>query len=144
LLAQWSELQTAAAVAPTEIAVTEQAANALAVEWVERKDLQLSGVAVHFCADGVAEATGAVSVLGRDVPVVLRGTLDVSGGIARIEVDSARAGSLPDVIARRVLEVLLDRNGVRVLEPGVNLTAVRIEDGRAVLEAAPPDAVSAR
>ncbi|MCZ7578211.1 MAG: hypothetical protein M5U18_14575 [Dehalococcoidia bacterium] len=65
------------------------------VAYVEERDVPIKDLQIYFCPDGTAEAKGKVNVLGRDVSVLARGTLDVSGGQNRIVVDELKAGNLP-------------------------------------------------
>jgi hypothetical protein len=108
---------------------TEQETTSRGVAYLQERDVPIKDLQVYFCADGKAEAKGRVTVLGRDVSVLLRGSLDVSGGQNRVVIDSVQAGNLPSWIGTSIINRLLDRNDVRTLPLGVTLTSSVSTDG---------------
>lgn len=127
LMGKWNAFKAAAP--GSSAAFTEQEATSRGVGYLQERDVPIKNLQVYFCADGKAEAKGRVSVLGRDVSVLLRGTLDVSGGQNRIVIDSVQAGNLPSWIGTPVINQLIDRNDVRTLPLGVALTSSASADG---------------
>jgi hypothetical protein len=97
----------------------------------------VDSVQVHFCSDGMAEASGTVKLLGLRTKVVARGTLDPSGTRPRIRISSIRAGNLPSAVARPVVERILDSSGVLMPSFKEHLTAVQIDDGSATISGGP-------
>lgn len=99
------------------------------VAYVEERDVPIKDLQIYFCPDGTAEAKGKVNVLGRDVSVLARGTLDVSGGQNRIVVDELKAGNLPPWVSTAVVNQVIDRNNVRDLPLGITLASSISTDG---------------
>jgi hypothetical protein len=59
-------------------------------------------VRITFCPDGRVEAAGTMTGLGAPLHGRLRGTLDTSGGRARVLVESLRVGALPESLATQL------------------------------------------
>ncbi len=125
---RWVAFRAAAPGATLEI--TEQEATSQAVSYLGSKDVPIRDLQMFFCADGKAEAKGKVEFLGRDVNVLFRGTLDVSGGQNRIVIDSVKAGNLPSAVGEQIVEQLLDRNDARNVPLGVTLASSSSSDGK--------------
>ncbi|MCC6421143.1 MAG: zinc ribbon domain-containing protein [Gemmataceae bacterium] len=113
----------------TTVSFDEQEATSRGVAYLEERDVPLKNLQVYFCPDGHAEVKGRVTILGRDVNVLFRGHLDVSGGKNRVVVDSVDAGNLPSWVGTRVVNEILDRNNARNLPLGLTLTASTSSDG---------------
>jgi hypothetical protein len=120
-----------------QLAVSEDQATAIARAYLETRDLPVDGLRVYFCPNGLAEATGSVSVLGLESDFAVGGTLDVSGARPRVEIKSVRAGSFPNFIAKPIVDWLLKDKEVIDLPLAERITAVEIRDGEALVTAAP-------
>jgi hypothetical protein len=127
LQAKWDDFRAAGPGAA--MAVTEPEATSRGVAYLEERDVPIKDLQVYFCPDGLAEAKGKVTVLGRDVSIVVRGYLDVSGGQNRIVVDELKAGNLPPWLGTAVVNQVIDRNNVRDLPLGLTLTSSTGTDG---------------
>ena len=105
------------------VTFTEEEITSQGVAYLRDRDVSIGGLQVYFCPDGKAEAKGSVSFLGRDLNILFRGTLDVSGGRNRLVINSVNAGNLPSAVGTRIVEQLLDRNNARDLPLGLELAA---------------------
>lgn len=92
-------IASAATTGQATLVVTEQQATATAVEWAQRRALPVEDVQITFCPDGRIEAAATMTGLGAPLHGRLRGTLDTSGGTARVQVESLRVGALPEALA---------------------------------------------
>ncbi len=122
---KWDAFKVAAA--PATVQFTEQEVTSRGVSYVDERDVPISNLQVYFCPDGKAEAKGTASLLGRDVHILVRGSLDVANN--EIVVDSVQAGNLPSFISTPLVNQILDRNNVRSLSLGVALTSSTSTDG---------------
>jgi hypothetical protein len=61
----------------------------------ELTDVPMNDLQVYLCPEGYGEAVGTINALGRDIHVLIRGTLDLSGDQTRIDVQKIEAGNLP-------------------------------------------------
>lgn len=127
LQAKWDDFKAAGPGAA--MAITEPEATSRGVAYLEERDVPIKDLQVYFCPDGMAEAKGKVNVLGRDVSIVVRGYLDVSGGQNRIVVDELKAGNLPPWLGTAVVNQVIDRNNVRDLPLGLTLSSSTSTDG---------------
>ena len=118
-----------AAGSPASVQFTEAEVTSRGVAYLDERDVPIKDLQVYFCPDGKAEAKGKVNVLSRDVSVLIRGTLDVSGGQNRIIVDELKAGNLPPWIGTAIVNQVIDRNSVRDLPLGVTLSSSVSSDG---------------
>jgi hypothetical protein len=114
---------------PASVQFTEAEVTSRGVAYLDERDVPIKDLQVYFCPDGKAEAKGKVNVLGRDVSVLARGHLDVSGGQNRIVIDELKAGNLPPWISTAVVNQVIDRNNVRDLPLGITLTSSVSSDG---------------
>ena len=130
--ARWEAFKAAGPGA--SVTFTEEEITSQGVAYLQDRGSSISGLQVYFCPDGKAEAKGRVSFLGRDLNVLFRGTLDVSGGQNRLVVDSVKAGNLPSQVGTRIVEQLLDRNNVRDLPLGIVLASSASIDGSHMLK----------
>jgi len=111
------------------IALTEEEVTSRAISYVSERDVPIKNLQVYFCPDGKAEAKGTASFLGRDINIVFRGHLDVSGGKNTLVVDSVDAGNLPSAVGKQIVDQLLNRNDVRDVPLGIVLTSSVSQDG---------------
>ena len=137
LRANWRTFGEQAARGPASIQLTEEQATSRGVEYIREKDAPVEALYVRFCAGGFGEASGKVSILGRHVNTVVRGTLDLSGPKPRIKITSVRAGSLPDAMARPIVNRILDAGDLRTLNLDEHLTGIRFDEGTAAIEGGP-------
>ncbi|MCZ2110941.1 MAG: hypothetical protein LC118_15465, partial [Dehalococcoidia bacterium] len=112
---------------PATVQFTEEEVTSRGVAYIDERDVPISGLQVYFCPDGKAEAKGTATLLGRDVNILIRGTLDVSNN--EIAVDSVQAGNLPSFIGTPLVNQILDRNNVRSLPLDLALTSSTSTDG---------------
>lgn len=130
--ARWEAFKAAGPGA--SVTFTEEEVTSQGVAYLQDRGSDIQGLQVYFCPDGKAEAKGKVSFLGRDLNVLFRGTLDVSGGQNRLVVDSVEAGNLPSAVGTRIVEQFLDRNNVRDLPLGLELVSSTSLDGSHTLQ----------
>lgn len=134
LKAEWDKLKRS----PTTITLSEDQVTSRGVEFVEAEEVPVDDLQVHFCAGNIAEAQGAISILGAKARIVVQGRLDATPGRQpRIEVDEIKAGSLPGVIAKVVVNFILDRGDVRTLDFKEKLTEIRYNDGSVTITGGP-------
>ena len=91
---------------------------------------------VYFCEDGYAEATGTFVGGGPNVDLLVRGTLDLSGDLPRIEIDKIRGGNLPGFLPVGALVNAID-DEAKTLDISVNLAGITYEDGVVTIQGAP-------
>jgi len=133
---KWDAFKAQAASGNATVTYTEIEITSRGVAYLDEKDVPLSDLQVFFCPRGYAEATGTIRGLGRDINVLVRGTLDLSGTKPRIHIMSVRAGNLPAFVATRLVNQVLDRSDVKTLNLSVPLKSVAIADGTATLTGA--------
>lgn len=92
-------IASAATTGQATLVLTEQQATTAASAWAQRRALPVEDVRITFCPDGRIEASGTMTGLGAPLHGRLRGTLDTSGGSARVQVESLRVGALPETLA---------------------------------------------
>lgn len=130
--AKWDGFKAAGGGAAVQF--NEQEVTSRGVAYIQERDVPIRGLQVYFCPDGKAEAKGQVRVLGRDVNVLIRGWLDVSGGRNVVMIDSVKAGSLPSFVGTSIVNQVIDRNNVRQLPLGIVLVSSTNGDGAATLK----------
>ncbi|MBK7327958.1 MAG: hypothetical protein IPI85_02345 [Dehalococcoidia bacterium] len=129
----WKEFKASAATGPASVTFSETHITSRGVEWVEEKDAPVEDLQVYLCPSGYGEATGTVSYLGRDIKVLARGTLDLSGDRPRIEVKSVEAGNLPSAVGTRIVNAILNTNDLKTLDLSVTPDTIKIVDQSATL-----------
>jgi len=132
--AGWRAFGQRAAAGPAQITISELQATSRGVKYVDDKDVPVEELQVHFCPDGVAEATGKIDVAGISTKVVVSGTLDLSGDQPRIEIDTVKAGNLPSFIAKPVVNLIISTGDFRTLDLDENLTNVQFSDAIVVVD----------
>ncbi len=135
----WNRTFSGPSARPVSITVTDSQVTSRGVRYLDEEDVPIHDLQVHFCAptagetNGHAEASGKVSVLGRDVNVVARGTLDLSGETLKLQIDSLEAGNLPSWVAKPATD-LIANGDYRTLHLKASLTSIAYRDGSAVIE----------
>ena len=114
LRAAWDAFSRQTAGASGSLSITEAQATSRAIEYVEE-----------------------LSVLGRKATVVISGTLDLSGELPRIQVDSIRAGNLPSAAAVPVVNLVLNSGHFRTLDLDQPLRSITFVDGTATVTGGP-------
>jgi hypothetical protein len=134
---KWDAFTAQAAAGPATVTFNESEVTSRGVEYLNEKDVPLNDLQVYLCPDGYGEATGTMNALGRDINVLIRGTLDPSSDPPRIDVQKIEAGNLPSGVATRIVNGILDRSGVKTLDVDVNITGISFADAEATLEGSP-------
>jgi hypothetical protein len=134
---KWDAFAAQAAAGPANVTFNESEVTSRGVEYLDEKDVPLNDLQVYLCPDGYGEATGTVNALGRDINVLIRGTLDLSADQPRIDVQKIEAGNLPSGVGTTIVNQILDRSGVKTLDVDVNITGISFADGEATLEGQP-------
>lgn len=133
LVRDWEKLTTG----PATITVNEMEATSFAQVYLEDRGVKVDDVQVHFCADGTAEATGKLTARGLTANVLVKGRLAANGAPPAIEVDSVRAGSLPDAVARRLIDPALSRARLQELGLPGHIDSVQYNDGSIAIRGGP-------
>jgi hypothetical protein len=133
LVRDWAMLATG----PSAITVTEVEATSFAQVYLENRRVKADDVQVHFCPDGTAEASGKVAARGLTAHVLVKGRLAVGGAAPAIEVYSVRAGSLPDAIARRLIDPALSRARLQELGLPGHIEGVDYHDASITIRGGP-------
>jgi len=134
---KWDAFAAQAAAGTANVTFTEPEVTSRGVEYLKEKDVPLNDLQVYLCPDGYGEATGTINALGRDINVLIRGTLDLSGDETRIDVQKIEAGNLPSGVGTTIVNQVLDRSGVKTLDVDVNITGISFTDGEATLNGEP-------
>jgi hypothetical protein len=136
---QWDQFEADAAAGKAVITFDEVGVTSRGVEYIEEKDLPLKDLQVHFCPDGLGEATGTINTPGPDIHVVLRGTLDLSGAKPRIDVREIKAGNLPNLFGGTdwIINNIVKKSNADILDVEPHLTSLEIKDGAAMLTGGP-------
>ncbi len=115
------------------VTLTESEVTSRGVQYLAEKDVPLRDLQVHFCSAGYADSTGTVSALGRNVHVLARGTLDLTGQKPGIDVISFRAGNLPGPITRTILDRLLHGTRAGTLDMREHPVSITFAEGQVTL-----------
>lgn len=134
---KWDAFAAQAAGGPANVTFNESEVTSRGVEYLNEKDVPLNDLQVYLCPDGYGEATGTINALGRDINVLIRGTLDLSADQPRIDVEKIEAGNLPSGVGTTIVNQILDRSGVKNLDVDVNITGISFADAEATLEGGP-------
>ena len=134
---KWDAFAAQAASGQASVTFNESEVTSRGVEYLDEKDVPMNDLQVYLCPDGYGEAVGTINALGRDIHVLIRGTLDLSGAQPRIDVQKIEAGNLPGTVGTRIVNGILDRSDVKTLDVDVNITGISYADGEATLEGAP-------
>ena len=124
----WNEFKADARSGSASVTFNETQVTSRGVEWIDEKDAPVEDLQVYLCPSGYGEATGTVSYLGQDIKVLARGTLDLSGDKARIEVKSVEAGNLPSAVGTRIINTILNTNDLKTLTFSVKPDTITIVD----------------
>jgi hypothetical protein len=138
LRAEWDAFEDQAAAGGAQITFTEVGVTSRGVEYIDEKDIPLEDLQVHFCPDGLGEATGTIKTPGPDIKVLLRGTLDLSGAKPRIDVQTIKAGNFPGFGTTWILDNVIKKSNADILDIKVPLTRLEISDGSATLTGGAP------
>jgi len=135
----WDAFEAEATAGNATIVFDEVGVTSRGVEYIDEKDLPLEDLQVHFCPDGLGEATGTISSPGPDIHVLMRGTLDLSGSKPRIDVREIKAGNLPGLFGGTewIVNNIVKKSDADILDVEPHLTALTIEDGSATLTGGP-------
>ena len=136
---RWDQFEADAAAGKAVITFDEVGVTSRGVEYINEKDLPLKDLQVHFCPDGLGEATGTINTPGPDIHVVLRGTLDLSGAKPRIDVREIKAGNLPNLFGGTdwIVNNVVKKSNADILDLKPHLTSIVIEDKSATLTGGP-------
>ena len=136
---QWDAFEADAAGGKATITFDEVGVTSRGVEYIDEKDLPLEDLQVHFCPDGLGEATGTINSPGPDIHVLMRGTLDLSGSKPRIDVREIKAGNLPGLFGGTewIINNIVKKSNADILDVKPHLTSLTIEDGSATLTGGP-------
>ena len=137
---QWGAFEVQAAGGKAVITFDETGVTSRGVEYVDEKNLPLKNLQVHFCPDGLGEATGTINTPGPDIHVVMRGTLDLSGPKPRIDVREIKAGNLPGLFGGTdwIITNVVKKSNADILNVKPHLISLDIKDGSATLTGGPP------
>ena len=134
---KWDAFAAQAAAAPANVTFNESEVTSRGVQYLDEKGVPLHDLQVYLCPQGYGEATGTINALGRDINVLIRGTLDLSGDQPRIDVQKIEAGNLPSGVATRAVNAVLDRSAVKTLNVDVKITGISFADAEATLKGGP-------
>ena len=136
---QWGAFESQAASGNATIAFDETGVTSRGVEYIDEKNLPLEDLQVHFCPDGLGEASGTIKAPGPDIHVLLRGTLDLSGAKPRIDVREIKAGNLPGLFGGTdwIITNIVKKSNADILDVKPHLASIQIGDGSATLTGAP-------
>jgi hypothetical protein len=131
---RWDQFSTDIAAAAASIDITESEATSRARQYIEDEDVPMEDLRVYFCNDGKGQLAGKVKTIGVDF--VVTGHLDLSGEHPVVELDSIDVGNMPDFVADRVFDLLLDDDD-RTLELDEHLVGSEIIDGLIIISGEP-------
>jgi hypothetical protein len=137
---QWDAFEAQVAAGNATIVFDEVGVTSRGVEYIQEKDLPLKDLQVHFCPDGLGEASGTINTPGPDIHVIMRGTLDLSGEKPRIDVKEIKAGNLPNLFGGTdwIINNVVKKSNADILDVKPHLLSLDIEDGSATLAGGPP------
>ncbi len=138
LFARWNQFTADAQAGPATVTFNEEEATSRAQQYLNEKDIPLDNAQVYFCPSGRGQVKGRVSALGRDINILLEGRVDTTQQPPVIVVDEIKAGNLPSSVAEAIVGDRLDKNGVKVLDFGIPISAVNVVDGNVTLESPGP------
>ena len=140
LRADWDKFASEAAGGEATITFDEEGVTSRGVQYVDEKNLPLKNLQVHFCPDGLGEATGTINTPGPDIHVIMRGTLDLSGPKPRIDVREIKAGNMPSLFGGTdwIITNVVKKSNADILDVKPHLISLDIKDGSATLTSGPP------
>jgi len=138
LRADWKRFEQEATAGRAQITFSEVGVTSRGVEYIDEKNIPLEDLQVHFCPDGLGEATGTIKTPGPDVKVLMRGTLDLSGAKPRIDVRTIKAGNFPGFGTTWILDNVIKKSNADILDIKVPLTKLEISDGSATVTTGAP------
>ena len=133
---KWDGFKLQVSTGVAEVKFTETEATSRGIEFLKREGVPLENLQVFFCRQGLAEATATFVGGGPAVDLLVRGTLDIFGDRAKIEIESVQAGNLPGFVPLGELLPSFD-DEARTLNLGVNLTSVAFSEERVTLQGGP-------
>ena len=122
--------------AATSETFTESEVTSRGVEFLADEGIDIENLQVFFCEEGYAEATGTFVGGGPNVDLLVRGTLDFTGDLPRIDIDEIRGGNLPGFLPVGALVDSID-DEAKTLDISVNLTGITYGDGVVSIQGAP-------
>jgi len=138
LQANWEDLVArVGAGEAVALSVTEEQATMLALGHLEDKDVPIEDLRIVFCPDGTTEAFGKVTAGGLGSDVLVKGRLDVEGERPRVQIDSIKAGNLPNFVAQGLLDVLWEDEEARTLPVTLNILSMDVNSGEAIVVVGP-------
>jgi hypothetical protein len=141
LFDKWNQFETQALAGPATVQFDETEATSRAQQYLDEEGIPLDDAQVYFCPDGVGQVKGKVNALGRDINVLLEGTVDTSGPEPVIQVEDIDIGNWPPFLENLLKDVITDRlddNDARTLDFGVPISAVNFSDGAVTMESPGP------
>jgi len=133
---KWDAFKLRSASGATTEMFTETEVTSRAVEFLEDEGIDIENLQVYFCEEGYAEATGTFVGGGPNIDLLVRGTLDLSGNLPRIDIDKIQGGNLPGFLPIRALVDSID-DEAKDLDISVNLTTITFDDGNVTVQGAP-------
>jgi hypothetical protein len=138
LFERWNSFSATALTGPATVTFSEEEATSRAQQYLNEKDIPLEQAQVYFCPDGRGQVKGKVNALGRDITILLTGTVDTTQNPPVIVIDDIEAGNLPSAVAETIVGDRLDRNDVKVLDFGIPISAITVVDGQVTMESPGP------
>ena len=133
---KWDAFKLRSATAATSETFTESQITARGVEFLDDEGIDIENLQVYFCPEGYAEATATFVGGGPNIDLLVRGTLDLSGDLPRIDIDKIQGGNLPGFLPLGALVDSID-DEAKSLNISVNLTSIRFSDGAVSIQGAP-------
>ncbi len=132
----WDGFKLRAASALTSATFTESQITARGVKFLADEGIDIENLQVYLCQEGYAEATGTFVGGGPNIDLLVRGTLDLSGGLPLIDIDKIQGGNLPGFLPMGALVDSID-DEAKELNISVNLTSITFSDGSVTIQGAP-------
>ena len=133
---KWDGFKLRASAGAAEETFNETQVTSRGIEYVNREGIPLEDLQVFFCGQGYADATATFVGGGPALDLLIRGTLDISGDVPKVDIQSVQVGNLPGFVPLKQVAVFIDEEA-RTLRLGVNLTSVTFSDQQVTLKGGP-------
>lgn len=136
---KWNQFRNTAKSQPASLNVSEQEATDLVSYSLERFDIPMDDVQVHFCPDNYVEGIATYSGLGQES--YARGRVNItvnSDGSVDAEFLEMKFGNLPTGVVDSITNMMM--NGYEKIlnkDLGVRFTGVTVLDGSALVQGGP-------
>ena len=120
----------------SQVTFTEEELAARGAAWIEEEDLPIKDLKVYLCP-GEGQASGNIDIGPATIDALVGGNLDLSGPKPRINIETARVGSVPGWLTGWVVDRIESVAKLDEIDINPGITRVDIEENQATLRGGP-------